>query len=129
MSQSGTFQILLYHHSLHARNSRDNLENGSNPVLEKQNSDDKLSSESVKNDNGLKRDENYDNSDDDDDSDAWMSSEDVFTTLSSPFYQSAAEDEDELNGVKSWFVLEVSLDFKPSLSCFLSQERRRSSSI
>ena len=40
-------------------------------------------------------------SDDDDTNDVWVSSEDIFTAVSSPYYQSAAEDEEELNGMKS----------------------------
>ena len=42
-------------------------------------------------------------SDDDVTDDVWVSSEDIFTAMSSPYYQSAAEDEEELNGMKSKF--------------------------
>jgi len=45
-------------------------------------------------------------SDDDATDDVWVSSEDIFTAMSSPYYQSAAEDEEELNGMKSKLLIE-----------------------
>lgn len=91
-------------------------------------SSDQDSSEVHSDINDLDKSKLDDDSDDNDSSDVWMSSEDVYTALSSPYYQSAAEDEDELNGVKSELNFFRSVSAFLYTSCFL-QERHQSFSI